>query len=523
MRNLILVLLAIALGACAPARQGAAPVVKPPAPPAASVSSPLPALDAPAVPPVEQLRREMDAIFDDPAFANAFWGVLIQSAANGEVFYARNQHRLLMPASNMKLLTASAALLRLAPDFRYKTCLYGSGPVVSGSLQGDLVVVGSGDPTIGGRPLDENYENIGRGDPLRDFRHWAAVLGQQGITRIAGRIIGDDNAFDDQAFGPGWSWDYLGYGYAAEVGALVFNENLATVSISPAQPGQPPVLGMSPENAAVEVVNELVTVAAGAPAEVEIVRAAGSNRLIMKGHVAAGAPPARRTVAVYQSTRYFVSALRDALRASGIEVSGEAIDADEMEYARKVDSWTLLHTHESPPLDYILKVLLKVSNNLYAEMLLKTLGVPAGSYAGGRTVIESVLSGFGASEADRVIADGSGLSRYNYVTPETLVKILRALYRHSRFEQWYSYLPVAGVDGTLRSRMQGSAAGGNVHAKTGSIANVRTLSGYVRTRDGEMLAFSMMANNFTVPNRSAEYLQDLALERLANFSRGVVP
>jgi D-alanyl-D-alanine carboxypeptidase/D-alanyl-D-alanine-endopeptidase (penicillin-binding protein 4) len=176
-----------------------------------------------------------------------------------------------------------------------------------------------------------------------------------------------------------------------------------------------------------------------------------------------------------------------------------------------------LINHKSKPLKEILSVLLKESQNLYAETLLKTIG--AGKTSDGIKVVESTLSRMGVSPNSFVVLDGSGLSRYNYVTPAAFATMLRAIYQEDSSQIFYNALPVAGVDGTLKSRMKGTVAENNVHAKTGSVSNVRTLSGYVKTQDGEMLVFSLLANNFNAPPEEANAIQDQVVELLANFKR----
>jgi D-alanyl-D-alanine carboxypeptidase/D-alanyl-D-alanine-endopeptidase (penicillin-binding protein 4) len=183
-----------------------------------------------ASPAVALLRHELAAVFNAPIFAHATWAVVIESLATGEVLYELNRAKLVMPASNMKIVTMAVAAETLGWDYRYETKLVSAAPIEAGVLRGDLVAVGSGDPSINGR----------FGDPTRVFEKWAGELSRAGITAIDGRIVGDDNRFDDEHLGPGWSWDYLAYGYAAPVGALQFKESSATLLIRPAgEPGAP--------------------------------------------------------------------------------------------------------------------------------------------------------------------------------------------------------------------------------------------------------------------------------------------
>jgi D-alanyl-D-alanine carboxypeptidase/D-alanyl-D-alanine-endopeptidase (penicillin-binding protein 4) len=228
--------------------------------------------------------------------------------------------------------------------------------------------------------------------------------------------------------------------------------------------------------------------------------------------------PVRRTVAVRSPAHYYLRAFRRALEEEGIPVGAED------KVIRNIDTSAFhqLWIQRSPPLSDILKPLLKISQNLYAETLTRVLGLSAhksGSFEDGRQVVQQVLRRMAIEQGTYSYADGSGLSRLNLVSADQLVRLLRFMRRHRYFEYFLDALPLAGVDGTLEERMKGTRSEKNVRAKTGSIANVRALSGYVRSADGELLAFALIANNFLASATAAEYVQDAALERLATFTR----
>lgn len=458
------------------------------------------------------LRSALDRIFDDPNFTNAQWGVEIVSLDRGEPIYERNAARLYMPASNNKVLTTAATLVRLGPDFRYETRVLADGPVVDGTLKGNLVVVGSGDPSNAPRFLGA--------DPFQMFKDWTSRLKEKGIRRIEGDLLGDEAAFEVKLLGNGWEWDDLAYGYAAPVSALQFNENLIAIEIAPGEKEDgPAVLKIRPLEKYLSVENKVLTAAAGTDADIDIERGEGRESVVLRGVVPLKSSPQIRTVAVQFPSNYYLEALKGVMQQEGIDVSRCEVKA--------VRGWNppsaqLLWVHSSPPLAEIIKPLLKVSQNLYAETLIRTLGLKfcgEGTFSGGKKVVEGALHDMAIEKGTYFYADGSGLSRRNLITADLLVRIFRFMYRHEYFQQFYDALPIAGVDGTIAGRMKGTKAENNVHAKTGSVAYVRSLSGYVRTADGEMLAFSMIANNFLVTSKMAEYVQDSALERLANFTR----
>ncbi len=466
--------------------------------------------------PVAALRAEFAEIFADPAFSNAHWGVMVQSLETGEVLYRQNADKLFMPASNNKLLTAAVALAQLKPDFRFQTRIAATGRVgADGTLTGDLVIVGGGDPAISERFYDD--------DPVAMFRDWADSLAARGVTRIDGRIIGDDNLFDDVHLGPGWAWDYLDAYYAAEIGALLYNEGAVTFKILPGDSmGAPARIVSLPATRYLNVVAEVETVADSIGGSVQAERRPFSNDARLLGTIWLKQDTLTRYIAPHDPTMFFVTVLHEVLEARGIEIAGQPADADELSPDAVSDSLETLFVHRSPELSDIITPFLKRSQNQIGEMLLRYLGVVAadtGSSAAGQRAVEATLTDWGIPESSYIYVDGSGLSRYNYVSPDALVRLLRVMAWRPEFEVFYDALPIAGVDGTIDRRFKGTRAENNARAKTGYISNSRALSGYVTTLDGELLAFAMIANNFDAAVDAAEYLQDLAVERLANYSR----
>jgi D-alanyl-D-alanine carboxypeptidase/D-alanyl-D-alanine-endopeptidase (penicillin-binding protein 4) len=465
---------------------------------------------------VRRIAAELDGIFGAPALDRALVAVVVQSLDSGEFLYRRNATKLVMPASNTKIPTVAVAAERLGWEYTYQTRLVTSGTVEGSVLHGDLVVVGTGDPTLNRR----------NGDPLVVFARWAAKLREAGITEIDGRIIGDDRAFAAERLGAGWSWDYLGQGYAAPVAALQLNEDVVDLVVRPgATPGEPAIVTVRPEDGGILLDNRTVTSSATTPASrarLRVARLPGSNVVRLSGTIPLGTAETTVAASVDDPTDYFVHVLRGVLVRSGIAVSGEALDVRSLSALPDLSTARVLVTHQSAPIKDIAKVLLKVSQNLYVETLLRTVaGLEGdGSAEAGARVVREVLEGWGVPPDSFVLVDGSGLSRYNYLTADTLVSILRRMYRDPRHrDAFMDALPIAGEDGSISRRMRGTRAAGNARAKTGSISNVRALSGYVRTLDGEMLVFSIVFNNFTLPQAAIDAMTDLAVERLANVTR----
>lgn len=459
------------------------------------------------------LQHDIDALLAAPALGHSYWGVLVKSLKTGDALYTLNTRKLMMPASNMKIVTLAASAERLGWDYTYETRVFGVGSIAFGVLDGDLVVVGSGDPSI------NDYD----GSSARLFQSWAERLKVNGVGTIGGRIIGDDNAFDDEALGAGWTWDDLAEGYAAGVGALQFNENAAQVTIAPgAAVGERASVAVAPRGSGLLVRNLLKTTSADTQASLVSRRLPGSTTLELRGSVPLGVAPIVRNVSVDNPTLYFVTELREALIANGIEVRGPAVDIDDIADRPPREEGTVFLDYRSPPLSALATTMMKVSLNIYAETLLKTLGRSAdtATIEEGRTAARATLQGWGVSLSGLIMVDGSGLSRYNFVTPELLVTILTYVDKDERLrEPFEAALPVAGRDGTLARRMKGSVAEGNARAKTGSLANARALSGYVRTAEGEPLVFSIIANNFDVPASVIDQTTDAIVVRLAEFTR----
>ncbi len=464
--------------------------------------------------PDAKLRSEIEQILADPSFANAHWGVVIQSLHDGRYLMLQNAYKGFMPASNLKLFTTATALAKLGPDYRYTTRLFRTGPVADGVLRGDLVIQGTGDPSITGRYHD--------GDPLAVFRAWVDSLKAIGVREVAGRIVGDDNWFEDEIMGAGWSWDYQSDWYAAQISALSFNDNCMDIIFTPGpNPGSPVGYELVPDTRYVEVDCQVTTVRPGLEREITYHRRRGTNYVVIRGALPAGGEKKHDWFSVENPTKFAAFVFREMLERSGIAVRDSACDIDELPGYMYADT-AVVATYVSPPMSEICRTINKVSQNLYAELVLRTLGKhfkDVGDAEHGIQVVKEFVAGIGINPDHLVMLDGSGLSRYNYVTPKMVVTLLRAMRRHPNGEYFYESLPIAGVDGTLKRRMVGTAAEGNVRAKTGYISNTRTLSGYVTTAGGEELAFSLMVNNYTVPTSMANAIQDLICERLANFSR----
>lgn len=431
---------------------------------------------APLAPRIEQILAE-------DAANQAFWGIYVQDVASGEVLYSHNPRKAFIPASNQKIFTSATALDALGSDYRFRTSLYFHGEVRGDVLHGDLILRGSGDPTFGS-------VDASGGDPLRQ---WARQLAEIGITRIEGRIVGDDNAFDDQPYAEGWDVDYITSQSSRLLGVstngIAYNDNVVEVKITASRAGEAPEIATRPEGY-LGIKNGMTTAGRQRGIAVRTNRNLGSETVEMRGTIPRSYA-GTIVMPVTNPTALAIQSFSNQLQTHGIEVSGESVDIDDLseyEYSREMP----LFVYVSPPLTEILSEINKDSNNFYAEQVFRAFA-PGGSANGGERRINALLSRAGAATDAINIRDGSGLSRKNFITPEAMAKLLTYMYSHPEKDVFLASMAEGGeARSTLRSRLSNVP----VRAKTGSLEFVRALSGYATTPDGRTVSFAVFANNF---------------------------
>ncbi len=464
------------------------------------------------------LADQVDGVIDANAFSDAYWGVYIVDLDADRVLYDRNASKRFIPASNMKLLTTAAVLDALGPDFRYQTRLYANGQVQNGTLTGGLVVRGAGDPTFGGR--------YNRGDLTRTFRQWADSLRAAGVRRVQGTVVGDDDVFDNVQLGQGWQWDDLVWYYGAEISGLQFNEGTVHVEVEGTSPGRAARIAAAPDYDYVRFVNRTVTTAGGDIQE-GYSRELSNNVFTVTTSVPAGQTETEE-LSVVNPTDYFISTMVGVFRQQGIDVEADLVDVDEWSQSPRYETMRQIAVHQSPPLAEIVEQTNTDSNNLYAEHLLRTMGsyvyqdkdFPTGSAFAGYAAMGPLLARLQIDPLSFRVADGSGLSALNRLTPVGIVSLLRGMRDHpdrATGRAFVESLPVGGRTGTLKRRYRNGDARGNVRAKTGYISGARTLSGYVTSASGHTIAFSLLCNNYTVPTSRVNRAQDQIVEMLADF------
>lgn len=465
---------------------------------AASSKSASPTAKSKPQPKLDDALRQLLA---KPALKGTQVGLHVVRLSDGHALFANDADRPLIPASNQKLLTTAAALTTLGADYEFRTQI--------GFVGDDLVVVGGGDPTIGGR--------FGDGDVTASLRQWAAALKKLKITRVAGDIVVDDSFFDREFLHPHWPKNDLGHWYAAPIAALAINDNLIDVRIAPGPDADSPgTVSISPATRFFRIDNRTHTVASSKDHAPRCSRRPGSNTIVCEGGVYRKAAPITGWVTIDDPPLVFGQVLREVLEQEGITVAGE-VRRESAAGRSKQFRAKLVHRFKLLP---ALAVTNKESQNYYAEQILKVMGAERGgegSWAAGRRVAERALSEIGLDPGSFTFDDGCGLSRSNRVTPLTITTLLTAMHRGPHGDAFRGTLSVAGVDGTLAKRLADDAHRGRVFAKTGSITGARAISGYVQSRDGGWLAFSFLVNDVRLSVRD---LQDELCRLLVDSDQG---
>ena len=451
----------------------------------------------------EQLRGVLDRHRPDGATA----GIRIAEVGSGQVLFSHNAEKLLLPASNQKLVTAGAALAALGPDYEFSTRLYLDGPFWGGTLHGDLVLRGGGDPALGGECEDA--------DALKIFGGWASLVRQLGIRRIAGHIVADDSFFTRRAMHPSWPRDERWKPYSAPAGALSVNDNCITIRCRPGEKaGKPARLLLTPPVSVVKLRNRLNT--HDSKHVIWFYRQAGSSTVTVGGNIRKSSGGYSSRVSVPAPARYAAQVFRLALKRRDIHVT-QGIGLVPRDETIDRSGWQEL-VERTSPLIPVLRTMLKNSQNHYAEQVLRTLGAEGrgtGSWDAGCRAAADYLDGLGFGDME--LADGSGLSRENRVSAAALTALLLDCADGPLGSREADLLPVAGVDGTLENRMLKEPYAGSIRAKTGTLYGVEGLSGYMRGPDGRRVAFSILVNCDAGRNAQMERLQDAICRTVVDY------
>ncbi|MBI3669496.1 MAG: D-alanyl-D-alanine carboxypeptidase/D-alanyl-D-alanine-endopeptidase [Acidobacteria bacterium] len=470
-----------------------------------------PALEAKPPADVAAFRRRVEAALSEARADKGTWAVLVTDAASGEVLFALHPQRYFMPASNTKLFTTALALATLGPDSRFRTTIETRGTLRrSGRLDGNLVLVGRGDPNLSNRkfPFVQKVERDG--PPEKVLAELADAVVARGVGQIAGDILADDSYFSTERFPSGWTIDDMMWGYGAAVSALSVNDNTLVLELRPGErEGDPAWFGVEPWAAYYKIQSEVRTGPKGSERKLEVVRDPGSRVFLVRGTMPAGAEPHTLTFAVEEPAEHAAALLKRLLEARGVRVYGEARARHAPDTSPGAP--TVLAEHVSVPLADAIRPINKMSLNLHAELLLRTAArekVGAVRMEDALKLAQEFFKSAGIEEGDFALSDGSGLSRRDLVTPQAVVKLLQYVAQQPWAETFRSTLPVAGQDGTLEDRMKNTPAAGRIWAKTGTLEHVNALSGYATTLQGAKLIFSIFGNNYLLRSRDANGVID---------------
>ncbi len=497
----------------------------------------------PARPAPDPLRERIEAVLHAPDAWRAHWGIKVVSLESGKTLFALNEQKFFTPASNTKLFTTALALATLGPQFRFRTTVeVAVAPDKYGRVAGDLWLVGRGDPNLSSRVIPYTLKTERNGPPLRVLEALADQIVSRGIRYVEGDLVADDSYFVLERYGEGWSVDDMMWWFGAPVSALSVNDNVLFVDILPGEkPGDRALVQVEPSPDYYRVENRVVTVEArgrrpersgsggddassALARQISLRREPGSHTLEIWGRIPADDRGVHHQVAIEDPALFAGKYLREALLQRGVMVYGQVrshhAHPSEFEDLKNAPpappsgantARQVLARYDSEPLVEDLKVINKVSQNLHAEMVLRTVGGERrhiGSVAAGLEEMKAFLSRAGVPPEEWLFYDGSGLSRRNLVTPAAIVALLKYMDGEGWQETWRSLLPVAGEDGSISERFKDSVAAGRILAKTGTLGHVSALSGYATTLKGERLAFAIMVNNHNLPVRQVTSLID---------------
>ena len=462
-----------------------------------------------------------DALLGTGPTGKGEWGLLIVDAQSGETLYQQNADRYFVPASNMKLLATALALTKLGPDYRFHTTLETSGTILNGVLTGNVALIGRGDPNLSNRKFPYNLKEEFDGPPEKVLAELADGLVAKDVKEISGDVIGDDSYFPRERYPSGWEIDDMVWEYGAAISSIVVDDNTVTLTLTPGeQAGSPVQASESPATPDFLVENDVVTSAPEVKSDLTLTREPGASLVVIKGTMPAKSAPRKLVLAVEEPAQHAAAVLRRLLEDRGVRVDGVARARHEA--AKTQEDPTVLAEHVSVPLGDAVKLINKISQNLHTEMLLRTVARQGGMWATPDDLMkvpQDFYASAGISPDDIVQSDASGLSRHDLVTPRAIVALLQFAQKQPWFEIYFNSLPVAGVDGTLEDRMKDTTAAGHIHAKTGSVAHVRTLSGFADTAGGRRLIFSFLSNNQAGKNHeAADALTGLCVAMLEEFN-----
>ncbi|HEX6981993.1 MAG TPA: D-alanyl-D-alanine carboxypeptidase/D-alanyl-D-alanine-endopeptidase [Balneolaceae bacterium] len=454
------------------------------------------------------LSLDIPEIIEQSRADNAFWSVIVRDTT-GKILEGFNIGKLVRPASNLKLLTSATVLNELGADYTYRTVMYGLGYQNGSSWEGNIIIRGSGDPSISGKYYNE--------DRFYVFNKFYKALKAMGIEEINGNLVGNDAFFDQQPYPKGWAWNDLSFYYGVETSALSFNNNTVDLTVyADGDIGDTPEIEWFPfDTDYVKFVNEQVISPAESEYDEFYRRLMGTNRIILRSKLPQNYVE-HEALSVLNASRFFIDTFKKYLEDGNISVNGRLI-VESQQQDWNSDQYKILAVHESVPLRKLLQQLNKESDNFYAEMLLKTSAAEhfdiSGSTELGIMLMKDFSASIGLDTTKMELSDGSGMAASTLITVKNLSKLLVEMRDHHQFEVYKNSLSISGVDGSLEYRFPASMVG-KIYGKTGYVSGVRSLSGYMESSSGKPLIFCVVANNYTKETSYIDYVQEKIIQKI---------
>lgn len=433
--------------------------------------------------------QNIPSIISDAPNQEAFWSVTVRDE-NGEILESLNSDKTIIPASNQKLITSAAILDHYGADYRFTTNIYGDGELQGNTWIGDLIIKGSGDPSISGDLYDD--------DRYYAFKNFLEQLQDRGIDRIEGNLMADISLFDIQYYPKGWDWYDMSFYYGVQISPLSFNNNAVDLEVfAEGEIGDTPRITWFPDSTTyVRFRNEQVITHPATEYDEYYRRELGGNTIVLGSTLPKGYYE-DESLAVNNPAMFFLDSFKKYLNENGINFNGPIIVPDQ---SFPYDTSNVIASHRSKPLGELINWLNKESDNFYTEMLVKKLsadtGDQPGSFKGGIDQVRTFLVDFGIDTAFVQMNDGSGMAQGNFNKTAYLSEFLYKMKEHPEFDAFFESMSVAGIDGTLAHRMKGTPLYRNFKGKSGFVTGVRTLSGYMETESGKKLIVSVATNNF---------------------------
>jgi serine-type D-Ala-D-Ala carboxypeptidase/endopeptidase (penicillin-binding protein 4) len=485
-RSTIRVVLALVFGTIAAQRMhGQGPTVQKPAPRVSTATG--------------RFAERAERLVQSTPVGKGEWGLLVVDATTGETLYEKNADKYFVPASNMKLLTTALALDTLGTDYKFRTTIETNGTLATdGRLIGNLILVGRGDPNLSNRKFPFDTKEEFDGPPEKALAELADLIVARGVKEVTGDVVGDDSYFPRERYPDGWEIDDMVWEYGAAISAIVVDDNTVSLTLTPGEKAGDLVQEvLEPSEQEFVVKNKVVTIGAKEKAELRLTREPGANTVVVSGTLAAKSAPRKLVLAIQEPAEHAATLLTRLLTERGVKVDGRTRAQHDPDPPNAVPR-TVLAEHESIRLGDAVKLVNKISQNLHTEVLLRTAARQSGRWTDPEDLQkfpQEFYAKVGIREEDVVQADGSGLSRHDLVTPRAFVTLLQYAVKQKWFPEYYASLPIAGIDGTLNERMKEASIAGKIHAKTGSVSHVRTLTGFAETVGGRRLIFSFLSNN----------------------------